>query len=717
MSKKWRKSGKPIQAASKPTQLRIACGEQLELLAAEGEGGKLRKFTMNAYTGGAMNLSGFYSPVVVDLAGVSVPSQTRPILKDHSTENIVGHTDKIDVTAKTLKVSGVISGVGEAAQEVTALAANGFPWQASIGASVQKMEHIEAGSKVQVNGRTFHGPVSIARATTLGEVSFVAIGADPNSSASVAAGADIMSEFEKWLQANGFDAATLSDVQRAALQGAFDKSQSQKPAPAVTPPAPVIDINAELKAAREAAAAEAKRQADITRIVAKGEVKEFTAADKSTTDLTAHAIGENWTAEQTELYVLRASRPAGPAIISRSHERDCSIEAMQGAMILRAGGRLDHRAYQSPAAISLKLPQWMRAGINAEAKQRALEAAHRYADMSAVDLCREAIRLDNKSIPSGTRREMIQAAFSGSALNDIFTTSVNATLLATYMDAPDTTNGWTSTADVGDFKTNDRILLAKGPNLVKLPRGGEADHYDRSDVKESYKIARYAKQFVADEQDIIDDMLGALAQTPVEMGLAAARLRPDLVYALILRNAALDADSVALFHADHSNLNTSAGLTNANVTVCIAGIEKQRSNSINLNLRASHLIVPSDEKHDAMQIANSSEVLWGADNETALGNMNPIKAEGLTVIADSRLSNGVTDPVDGASQSGSTTTWYMASSMGHTIEVGYLRGTGRAPQVRSWTYTSEGKYGMGWDVSLDIGAKALDFRGMAKNTA
>ena len=687
MSKKWRKAGKQIQAARTPSTFRITCSEPLELQAvAEGESPKLRKFSMVAYTGGAMQV-GFGNPVVVDLAGMTVSSQARPILKDHNTDSIVGHTDKIDIGAKQVKVSGVISGVGEAAQEVSALASNGFPWQASIGASVQKWEDVAAGSKAQVNGRTFHGPVSIARATTLGEVSFVAIGADPNTSANVAA------------------------TKKESVMDEQEKVVAQSPPSA----APAVDLAAELKKAREEIAAEAKRVARINELCAKAEVKTFKTPDGEV-DLAVHAIDNNWTADQTELHILRASRPSGPAIISRSHDRDCSLNAMQGAMILRAGGRLDNACYQTQAAVALKLPDWMRLNINAEARQRALEASHRYADLSAVDFCREALRLDGKDVPQG-RRELIQAAFSGSALTNIFTTSVNAVLLSTYMQSSDTTVGWVSERDVADFKTNERHRLAKGPSLAKLPRGGEADHYDRSDLKESYKIARYAKQFVVDEQDIIDDSMDAIQTTPVEMGEAAARLRPDLVYAIIIRNAALDADSVALFHASHSNLNTTAALANATVTTCIGGIENQRESSIYLNLRATHLIVPSELKHSAMQIANSSEVLWGADDETQRGNMNPIKAEGLTVISDSRLSNGVTDPVDGASQSGSATTWYMASSMGHNIEVGYLRGTGRAPQVRSWTFSGEGKYGMGWDVAMDIGAKALDYRGLAKNTA
>ena len=54
--------------------------------------------------------------------------------------------------------------------------------------------------------------------------------------------------------------------------------------------------------------------------------------------------------------------------------------------------------------------------------------------------------------------------------------------------------------------------------------------------------------------------------------------------------------------------------------------------------------------------------------------------------------------------------------MAKTIEVAYRRGTGRAPQVRSFTL-DKGKWGMGWDINMDIGAKAMDWHGMRKTTA
>src|SRR3989339_1392722 len=63
--------------------------------AAQGDKPALRRFSMTAYTGGAMNLGGWPHPVVVDLAGLAVGKKSRPILMDHDSGRIVGHTDAV----------------------------------------------------------------------------------------------------------------------------------------------------------------------------------------------------------------------------------------------------------------------------------------------------------------------------------------------------------------------------------------------------------------------------------------------------------------------------------------------------------------------------------------------------------------------------------------------------------------------------------------------
>lgn len=160
----------------------------IEAAAADPAGPTpLPRFSMVAYNGGPMRVGGWWHPVVVDLAGMDIPSQSRPIRLQHDAALGVGHTSAITVEAGSLRAAGVISRDTAAAREVVVSSRNGFPWQASIGASVVEHEFLGDGKTAQVNGRQVVGPVNIVRKSVLGEISFVDLGADGTTSAAVAA--------------------------------------------------------------------------------------------------------------------------------------------------------------------------------------------------------------------------------------------------------------------------------------------------------------------------------------------------------------------------------------------------------------------------------------------------------------------------------------------------------------------------------------------------
>lgn len=347
---------------------------------------------------------------------------------------------------------------------------------------------------------------------------------------------------------------------------------------------------------------------------------------------------------------------------------------------------------------------------------RAADQAWNYRDMSLVDVCREALRIEGKRIPS-TRGEMIRSAVSSHTLSAIFTTNFSAALLASYTDGEDTTQGWVSESDVPNFQSNERAQMGKFGRLKKHTRGGKAEHLNTSDSKEVYSIARYTGQFVVDEMDIIDDRFGALEQhSPADMGLAAKQLRPDLVYAIILANENLS-DGVALFHATHANLGSGA-LTSANLQALVTLLGKQRISKRTLNLRGRYLLVPKDLEWIAKELMGSALLVVAGNSDVVRGNKNALENY-LEVRGDDRLGvAGVTDPRTDTARVGTATQYFVTCRPGEegakTIEVGYLRGTGRMPQVRS-SVLQQGQWGIGWDVSHDIGGKALDFRAMTKS--
>jgi hypothetical protein len=183
------------------------------------------------------------------------------------------------------------------------------------------------------------------------------------------------------------------------------------------------------------------------------------------------------------------------------------------------------------------------------------------------------------------------------------------------------------------------------------------------------------------------------------MGLTAAQLRPNLVYGIVLENATLDVDGVALFdsstHANYAAASSGAGgpLAADSLQAAIVAMAKQRINGRVLNIKPRFLIVPQDLKFTAGILLKSAERIISTSDG---GTYNPLKELEINLVVDD---------------------WVLAARPGEegakTIEVGYLRGTGRAPRIRSFVL-DKGQWGIGWDVSMDIGAKALDFRAMYK---
>jgi hypothetical protein len=212
--------------ASGATRLQIVGGgEAPEIQAADGEG-KQPTFKGVVYTGGALDLGNFSLPVVLDLSQTTAPRQEIPALREHDIERIAGHTTQVEISAQRIRTAGVFSSDGEDAQQIIDLGKKAFPWQMSVGADAATFDRIPDGEKITVNGRSFKGPILVARGVVVREVSFVTLGADAATSAGVAAqrGGD-QSMFETWLQSKAFDPATLSDAQKATLKAAYDAEQ------------------------------------------------------------------------------------------------------------------------------------------------------------------------------------------------------------------------------------------------------------------------------------------------------------------------------------------------------------------------------------------------------------------------------------------------------------------------------------------------------------
>lgn len=215
---------------------------KLELAASDpgSDPTAVEKFAMVGYTGGLMWLDGHDDQVVIDLTTVEIASPQTPILFNHDDEQPLGHANQVRIDASGISVpagQGYFSADNSRRDEVVNSARRKYPWQASVGGRAATIEYVGPGETALVNGRSFQGPIEIARGFRLREISILSLGADAATSAVLAARAkaaqgDQVMGFEEWVRSMGFDVASLTTAQSQALQNEWQAKQAQAQAEA-----------------------------------------------------------------------------------------------------------------------------------------------------------------------------------------------------------------------------------------------------------------------------------------------------------------------------------------------------------------------------------------------------------------------------------------------------------------------------------------------------
>ena len=160
--------------------------------AGEGEspGSRIPRFRMVGYTGGEIRQSWSREPIVIDLAGMTIPPAVPIVFgHDYSLGSVLGQA-VARVDGGQLGLDGSILATGEAAAQVVSLGDRGYQWQASVGADVDEQYLVQDGDSATVNGRAFSGPVRIVSRSLLRECSFVTLGADAATAVTITAKAE-----------------------------------------------------------------------------------------------------------------------------------------------------------------------------------------------------------------------------------------------------------------------------------------------------------------------------------------------------------------------------------------------------------------------------------------------------------------------------------------------------------------------------------------------
>lgn len=322
-----------------------------------------------------------------------------------------------------------------------------------------------------------------------------------------------------------------------------------------------------------------------------------------------------------------------------------------------------------------------------------------WAGQTLLDLAKECLEISGTRTKRLPRHEIAKLALSTSDFPSILADVANKTLRQAYEAYPRTFLPFSRRRSAVDFKNINAVQLGEAPSLMKVNEKGEFTHGSIAESKETYKLATYGRIVSITRQTIINDDLSAFTRIPAGFGVAAATLESDTVWGIITSNPAMG-DGVALFHANHANLNTGTGsalaLTGLGAGMAAMAKQKGLDGVTVLNVQPRYLVVPVALQLAAFQmIAPNLAPAKSAD-------LVPDYIRALTPIAEPRLD------------AASTTAWYLFASPDQidTIEYAYLEG-----QNGVYIETRQGFDVDGVEIKarLDFGAKAIDWRGLQKN--
>ena len=328
------------------------------------------------------------------------------------------------------------------------------------------------------------------------------------------------------------------------------------------------------------------------------------------------------------------------------------------------------------------------------------EPAREYRGMTLLELGREFLSTSGVNVRGMSRDEVAtRSLHSTSDFPEILSAVTNKTLRQAYDTYPQTFRPFCRQVQASDFRDITRVQMGEAPQLQKVNEAGEFKRGSIGEARERYKVETYGRVVGITRQTLINDDLDAFTRLPAMYGTAIATLESDIVWAIVTNNAAMG-DGVALFHATHKNLAAAGtGLTTASIGDGRAAMAKQfgLDKKTVLNIRPSFLIVPVSMELSAEQLIAQNLV------PARITDVVPQSIRSLAVIAEPRL-----DTV-------STNGWYLAASPNQidTIEYAYLEG-----QQGAYIETRNGFDVDGVEIKcrLDFGAKAIDWRGLYKNT-
>lgn len=585
--------------------------------------------------------------------GVSLPPNNQvPLLDCHDRggiTNILGSVREIRQEGDKVVGRAYFANTPRA-KEALELIKGGHLKSGSVGYTQVQSEWIADGQIHNYNNRAFSGPMLLTTKWNLSEFSLVPVPAD---------------EYATVRQAPD---GVPNCKERAVAE---DKNIEKKEVSQMEPKETNVNVEEVTRAAADnAVKAERERMAAISELCTKN----------NCADIQTRAFKENLTVEQTQGLVIEELQKRSQALSSASKnvtitadESDKFRSAAVDGLLLRSGMDIE-----KPADGALDMQRYGFKGIAREIVRRSGNNGM-FSDDDAIKL---VFRAGSQAYADFT---------------NILDTAMNKAVMNGYRQAPDTWRRFCTKGNLPNLEPAKRVNLNDMPDFIENPEGAEIQDVILGDKGETIKLVTYAAKIKLTRRAILADDLGLFNKIARKIGNRAAQKIEAMAYDVLTANAAMS-DGHNLFDSTHHhNIGTAGALSKATLAAAYALMQRQTDvNGTVIDVTPKYLLVSSDEAVEA-EILTASTIDPSTTN--TMGATNFFRNRNLVAISTPRInmsSNGFYLVADPASCD--------------TIEVAFLNGN-ENPTIETIDNDKD-ILGRSWRTYIDIGAKAMDFRGM-----
>lgn len=301
----------------------------------------------------------------------------------------------------------------------------------------------------------------------------------------------------------------------------------------------------------------------------------------------------------------------------------------------------------------------------------------------------------------------VALSHSTSDFGGIYANVLNKMLLPAYEEEPSTWEAWAEEKEVKDFRPARLNQLGHIPAPPRVLEGAEYTHVTFGEKYEEIQAFKYGLLLALTWEMFVNDDLSAFTDGAFGFAQSAKALENDLMYAKLFANPTLNEDGVAVFHANHNNVDqgTAGAPSIARMDAMRKAMALQKGiapkagvNGRTLNLRANTLLVPIGLEAQTSQLITSTVKIGGTNNEP---NYEFVRS--LKIVSDSRLDDN------------SSTAWYSlaAKRRGAPAAVGAkLRGYKRPTIEKQNVFNGDG---VTYKLRHVFGAAIPDYRPWQKN--